>query len=48
MADGDAEAEDLLELELDGRFDFGDLGVEVFGVRDGGGEFASYVTVRIG
>jgi len=42
VADGNTQAQDLLQLELDGRFDFGDLIVEVFGVGDGGGEFASF------
>jgi hypothetical protein len=34
VADGDAEAEDLLELELDGRTDLDQLVVQVLGVRD--------------
>jgi hypothetical protein len=29
-------------LELDGGFDFGDLGIEVFGVGDRGWELAGY------
>ena len=41
MADSDTQAEDLLELELDGRADFVDLVGEVFAVRDGGGELSS-------
>ncbi len=40
VADGDTHAEDLLELELDGGLDLGDLGGEVVGVGDGGGELA--------
>ena len=40
MADGDTQAQHLLELELDGRLDLGDLLAEVLGVRDGGGELA--------
>jgi len=41
VTDGDTQAENLLELELDGRLDFDDLVSEVFSVRDGGGELAS-------
>jgi len=41
VADGDTQAENLLELELDGRTDLGDLAVKVLIVRDGGGELAS-------
>ena len=41
VADGDTEAQHLLELELDSRADLGDLGSEVLSVRDGGGELAS-------
>ena len=41
VADGDTHAENLLELELDGGLDLGDLAAEVVGVRDGGGELAS-------
>ena len=40
-ADGDTEAQNLLELELDGGLDVVDLGLEVLGVGDGGGELAS-------
>lgn len=40
VADGDTEAENLLELELDGALDLGDLLLEVLVVRDGGGELA--------
>jgi len=40
VAHGDTHAQDLLQLELDGRLDLGDLGSEIFGVRDRGGEFA--------
>lgn len=42
VANGDAQAQDLLELELDGGTDLGDLIAQVLGVGDGGGEFASY------
>ena len=42
MANGDAQAQNLLELELDGRANLGDLVLEVLSVRDGGGELASY------
>lgn len=41
VADSDAHAQNLLELELDGRLNFGNLGAEVVGVRDGGRELAS-------
>jgi hypothetical protein len=41
VADGDTEAQHLLQLELDGRADLGELVGEVLGVRDGGGEFSS-------
>lgn len=40
VADRHPQAQDFLQLELDGRFDFGDLGREIFVVRDGSGEFA--------
>jgi hypothetical protein len=40
VADRDTHAQNLLELELDGRLDLGDLGREVVGVRDGRGELA--------
>jgi hypothetical protein len=33
-AGGHTEAQDLLQLELDGRADLGELAVEVIGVRD--------------
>ena len=42
VADGDTQAENLLQLELDRRADLGDLVLEVLSVRDGGGELASY------
>ena len=41
VADGDTHAENLLELELDGGLDLGDLAAQVVGVRDGGRELAS-------
>jgi hypothetical protein len=41
VTDGDTETEDLLQLELDGRLDFGDLSGEVLGVGNGGGELSS-------
>ena len=41
MANSDAQAQDLFELELDGRTDLRDLGLEIFTVRDGRGELAS-------
>lgn len=40
VADGDTHAENLLQLELDGGLDVGDLAAEVVGVGDGGGELA--------
>jgi hypothetical protein len=40
VADSDTHAENLLELELDGGLDFGDLGAEVLVVGDGGRELA--------
>lgn len=40
VADGDTHAQNLLELELDGGLDLGDLVGEVVGVGDGGGELA--------
>ena len=42
MANSNTQAENLLELELDGRANLGKLVGEVLGVRDGSGEFASY------
>ena len=41
VADGDTQAENLLELELDRRADLGDLVREVLSVGDGRGELAS-------
>ena len=41
IANGDTKAQNLLKLELDGGLNVRDLGGHVFGVRDGGGEFAS-------
>lgn len=46
VTDGDTEAEDLLELELDGRLDLVDLGLDVISVRDGGGEHTHLVELR--
>lgn len=40
VANSDTHAEDLLELELDGALDLGDLAGEVIRVGDGGGELA--------
>ena len=40
MSDGDTEAKDLLELELDGGANVQNLVSEVLGVRDGGGELS--------
>ena len=43
VADGNTQAEHLLELELDGGADFDELVAEVFSVRDGSGEFSGYM-----
>ena len=40
MADGNTQAEYLLELELDGRADLSDFGVQVLVVRNRGRELA--------
>jgi hypothetical protein len=40
MSDGDTQAEDFLQLELDGRADLGELVAHVLSVSDGGGELA--------
>ena len=45
VADGDTQAENLLELELDGRADLSDLVAQVLSVRDGGGELAGWVGI---
>lgn len=42
VADSDTHAENLLELELDGGLDLGDLVGEILRVGDGGGELAGY------
>ena len=42
MTDGDTQAKNLLQLELDGRADLKDLARKVLSVRDGSGELASY------
>ena len=44
MADGDTQAENLLELELDRRANLGELVVKVLGVRHGRRELAGYNT----
>ena len=41
MADGDTQAQNFLELELDGRANLRDLVAKIFGVGDRGGEFSS-------
>jgi hypothetical protein len=46
VTDSDTETEDLLQLELDGRLDFGDLSGEVLRVRNGGGELSSLGETR--
>lgn len=43
VSDGDTEAEDLLELELDGGLDLVDLSLDIVSVRDGGGEHTHLV-----
>lgn len=40
IADGDAQTQDLLQLELDGAPDLGHLDVEILGVGDRGGKLA--------
>jgi len=42
MANGDTQAENLLELELDGGADLSELVAQVLAVRDGGGELAGW------
>ena len=42
VADSDTKAENLLQLELDGRADLSELVAQVLGVRDGGGELAGW------
>jgi hypothetical protein len=42
IANSGTHTQNLLQLELDGALDFGDLVVEIFGVRDGGWELAGY------
>ena len=44
VTDGDTQAENLLELELDRRANLGELVVKVLGVRDGRRELAGYNT----
>ena len=46
VSDSDTETEDLLQLELDGRLDFGDLSGEILRVRDGGGELSGLGETR--
>jgi len=46
VANSDTHAQDLLQLELDGRFDLSDLGVEVLGVGDRGRELAGLGKTR--
>lgn len=41
VADGDTQAKNFLQLELDGRADLGDLAAQVLSVRNGGGELSS-------
>ena len=41
VSDSDTHAQNLLELELDGGLDFGDLCVEIFGMGYRGRELAS-------
>lgn len=48
VADSDTQAENLLELELDGRADLGQLVGKVFSMRYRGREFSSYIFVKSG
>ncbi len=41
VSDSDTHAQDLLQLELNGGLDFGDLGTQIFVVGDWGREFTS-------
>ena len=47
VADSDTKAENLLQLELDGRADLSELVAQVLSVRDGGGELAGWGKSRI-
>ena len=47
VADGDTQAEDLLQLELDGRADLSELVAQVLSVRDGGGALAGWGRVEL-
>lgn len=42
VANSDTQAEDLLQLELDGRTDLSDLVAEVLSVGDGSGELSGW------
>lgn len=42
MTDGNTQAENLLELELDRRLDFDDLVAKILSVTDGGWELAGW------
>ena len=46
VTDGDTEAEDLLELELDGGLDLVDLSLDIVSVGDGGREHTHLVELR--
>ena len=46
VSDSDTETEDLLQLELDGGLDFGDLSCEILRVGDRGGELSSLGETR--
>ena len=46
VSDGDTQAENLLELELDRRTNLVQLVPEVFRVRDGGRELASWTRIH--
>ena len=46
VADGDTQAENLLELELDRGANLGDLVREILGMRDRGRELAGCMRVR--
>ena len=44
VPNSDTETQHFLELELDRRLDFGNLGAQVFIVREWGGEFAGCIS----
>jgi hypothetical protein len=46
VPNSNTQAENLLELELDGGANLGELVGEILSVRDGGGEFAGYTIYK--